>query len=50
MVKVHSINPRKQAPLVTWVAVTDPDGHRRMEMRWHVAEDKASERDPRHAA
>lgn len=53
MVKVHRIKPQKQqAPMVSWVPVIDPDGHTRMEMRWHVGESSKStaHRTPRSAA
>lgn len=37
MVKVHNIRKSAPAPALTWVPVAGPDGHVRMEMRWHVA-------------
>lgn len=39
MVTVHRIRDTKaQAPLVSWIPVTGPDGRVQMEMRWQVAE------------
>lgn len=51
MVKAQSISDTKpQAPLVSWVPVTDTDGHTHMEMRWHVGESKHARHTPRSAA
>ncbi|WP_154402188.1 hypothetical protein [Ornithinimicrobium cavernae] len=41
MVKVHSIREStKKSPMVTWVPVSDAGGRTRMEMRWHVGEER----------
>lgn len=50
MVKVHSIRTTEQAPLVSWVPVTDPDGRTHMEMRWHVGKPTDARRHSRRAA
>lgn len=53
MVKVQSIRTTNSpAPALTWVPVTGPDGHVRMEMRWHVEAKHGAPAAPghRHAA
>lgn len=40
MVKVHSLpESRQQAPMVTWVQVTDAEGRIHMEMRWNLRDE-----------
>lgn len=50
MMKVRSIRrPATEAPTLTWVPVTDSDGHVRMEMRWQVSRTRGDRRPSRAA-